>query len=138
MATPEGKVKAKVNKILAAHGANVYSYMPVKSQFGAKTIDYLICAYGYYLGIETKAPGKHPTPLQWQHIRRIVSSGGLVFVIDGDTTALEKFLASARIGQAQTPRGSVFGTDQKPVSLCAGDGQIPPGAARSRRKLPAA
>jgi hypothetical protein len=136
--TPEGRVKAKVNKILAAHGCNVYSYMPVKSQFGAKTIDYLVCAYGYYLGIETKAPGKQPTPLQWQHIHRVAAAKGTVFVIDGDTTALEKFLASARIGQAQTPRGTVFGTDQKPVSLSASNGQIPPSAARTRRKLPAA
>jgi hypothetical protein len=131
--TPEGRVKSKVNKILAAHGENIYPYMPVKSRFGAKTIDYINCAYGYYLGIETKAPGEQPTPLQWIHLRRIAAARGTAFVIDGDTTELEKFLASASIDQAQNARGTIFGTDQKPVSFGAGYGEVPLGATRARR-----
>jgi hypothetical protein len=136
--TPEGKVKAKVNKILKAHGENIYSYMPVKSRFGAKTIDYLICAYGCYIGIETKAPDKNPTALQHEHIRRIVASGGTVFVIDGDTTELENFLASASQRQTQNAGRAYVGANNELVSGRPNYGGVNISAARTRRQLPAA
>jgi hypothetical protein len=49
-------------------------------------------AWGEGLVIETKAPGKKPTPRQEETIRHIVASDTKVFVIDGDTTELETWL----------------------------------------------
>lgn len=86
--TPEGKVKDKVKKLLQEFGA--YYFMPVQTGFGAPTIDFLACHNGRFLGIETKAPGKKPTPRQEVTMGRINAAGGKTLVIDGDT---EKLLA---------------------------------------------
>jgi hypothetical protein len=82
--TPEGRVKAKVNRVLAPYikAGWAYKFMPVQTGFGKKTLDYLLCVAGSFWSIETKAPGKVPTPLQEVHIREIESAGGKVFVID--------------------------------------------------------
>jgi hypothetical protein len=90
MSTPEGKVKAKVKDVLKKHGA--YSFMPVQTGYGDKTLDFLCCVNGHFIGIETKAPGKRPGPLQDFAIRRIRAAGGHTFVIDGtpDTTTYEE------------------------------------------------
>ena len=60
MATPEGKVKEKVKKLLKAHGA--YYHMPVQNGMGAPSLDFIGCHRGLYYGIETKAGNKQPTP----------------------------------------------------------------------------
>ena len=62
MTTPEGKVKAKVKKLLKEF--NAYQFWPVQSGYGNKTLDCLACVNGKFIGIETKAPGKGLTPLQ--------------------------------------------------------------------------
>lgn len=80
MTTPEGKVKDKVKKLLERH--NTYVFMPVPGRFGSKTVDFLVCAYGHFVAIETKAPGKKPTPLQDTTLDDVVRARGHVFVID--------------------------------------------------------
>jgi hypothetical protein len=84
--TPEGRVKAAVNNILKPYikRGYVYKFMPVQSGFGKKTLDYLLCVGGRFVAIETKAPGKKPTPLQDVCIREIRAAGGEVWVISSD------------------------------------------------------
>lgn len=83
--TPEGRVKAKVNKALA-QWANVYRFMPVPTGYGATTLDYLLCVNEHFVGIETKKPGGKLTPRQEATAAEIRTAGGDVLVIDGDLT----------------------------------------------------
>ncbi len=92
--TPEGKVKAKVSKIIAKYIPDVYKFMPVPSGYGPSSLDYILCVEGKFVAIETKAPGKSLTPRQLVTVREITKAGGLVFVIDGNGNQyemLEKF-----------------------------------------------
>ncbi len=79
--TPEGKVKASINKLLERYGA--YRFMPVQNGLGAPGLDYHCCYYGVAFFIEAKAPGKKPTKRQVQTMARIGRAGGKCFVIDG-------------------------------------------------------
>lgn len=91
--TPEAKVKQAVKALLKRHGA--YVYMPVVMRFGAKTVDFLVCAYGQFVGIETKRGyGEEPTPLQAKTLCDIAEAGGKTFVIHGtdDLGELASFL----------------------------------------------
>jgi hypothetical protein len=73
--TPEGKVKAKVKKILAELGA--YYAMPMGTGFGnAGVPDFLVCYRGLFIGLETKANGGEPTKLQQKNLLDIVLAGG--------------------------------------------------------------
>lgn len=85
--TPEGKVKDKVKRLLKKYGC--YQFWPVQTGYGAPTLDCLACHNGYFLGIETKAPGKHPTPRQLLTMDDMKEADGKVFVIGenrkGDT-----------------------------------------------------
>lgn len=89
--TPEGKVKAKVSRLLR-NTPGVYYHMPVPGGFGGTTLDYIGCHRGRFFAIETKKPGGKPTDRQQTIIGQIVASGGAAFVIDGDTTELEQWL----------------------------------------------
>jgi hypothetical protein len=81
MSTPEGKVKDKVKDILREFG--VYWHCPVQNGMGAPGLDFWCCHNGVFFGIETKAPGKRPTPRQAITIDNVRKAGGVVFVIDG-------------------------------------------------------
>lgn len=83
MTTPEGKVKAEVKKILESFGDRIDGFWPVPSGYGESHLDYVGCANGRFFSIETKAPGKKPTPLQKERQRRVEKAGGKVFIIDG-------------------------------------------------------
>lgn len=90
--TPEGKVKEKVKEILKEY-VNVYWHMPVQNGMGSPSLDFIICANGLYLAIETKAPGGKPTPRQGNTMKAIRKAGGTVMLIDGsDYTELTKWL----------------------------------------------
>lgn len=89
--TPEGRVKRKVSDLLKSVPGLWYT-MPVPSGFGESTLDYLGSYNGLFFAVETKAPGKKPTPRQLNTIAAIQRGGGKVFVIDGDTTELEIWL----------------------------------------------
>lgn len=79
--TPEGKVKAAVKAELDAYPRH-YREMPVPSGFGKSGLDFTVCFYGFFLAIETKAPGKVPTPRQENTIRDIRAAGGRALVVD--------------------------------------------------------
>lgn len=89
--TPEGKVKKKVTDLLKSV-SGLYYFMPVPSGYGESTLDYIGCYRGLLFAIETKAPGKQPTDRQKQIISAIKRAGGVVFVIDGDTTELKEWI----------------------------------------------
>ena len=79
--TPEGKVKAKVKKILAEVGA--YYAMPMGTGMGSSGVpDFLICKGGLFYVIECKANGNKPTALQEANMKRIREAGGVTLVID--------------------------------------------------------
>jgi hypothetical protein len=90
MSTPEGKVKEQVKRVLRKHG--VYWHCPVQNGMGAPSLDFVCCHRGLYFAVETKSPGKKPTPRQLLTIADIELTGGKVFVIDGDTTELDDWL----------------------------------------------
>lgn len=91
--TAEGKIKAQVNKLLAKY-PDLYKFTPVPYGYGASTLDYIVCLGGSFIAIETKAPGKEPTPRQIETIRRIRQAGGQTFVVDGieSLSKLERYL----------------------------------------------
>lgn len=82
MTTPEGQVKVKINHMLNRLGA--WSFMPVPTGFQSRTIDYLVCFRGWFIGIEAKADGKVPTKRQEYTMQCIREAGGLTFVVSTD------------------------------------------------------
>ena len=98
--TPEGRVKAKVKKLLK--GYNLYSNWPVPCGYGTPMLDCVGCFLGLFFSIETKAPGGKPTPRQQQTIEEQRRAGAKVFVIDGDTTELEEWLDNVNDNQRRT------------------------------------
>lgn len=83
MATPEGKVKAKVREVLKKYKA--YWHCPVQNGMGSPSLDFICCIRGTYFAIETKAGNKQPTPRQESTIADIQSAGGTTFVVNEDT-----------------------------------------------------
>jgi hypothetical protein len=96
--TPERKVKEGVKKLLKLHGA--YYLMPVMNGMGAPALDFHCIQNGRAFCIETKAPGKKPTPRQLLTIQSVVEAGGRCFVVDGEAgiTELETWLESGFVG----------------------------------------
>ena len=80
--TPEGKVKARINRILT-QAKNVWYFMPVQNGMGKATLDYLGWQDSCAFAIEAKAPGKLPTPRQMMTIADMRKAGAKVFIIDG-------------------------------------------------------
>jgi len=70
--------------------------MPVQNGMGAPSLDFIGSYKGYFFAVETKAPGKKPTPRQEVTIETIRAAGGAVFVIDGDTSHLVAWLELLR------------------------------------------
>ncbi len=81
MKTEEGLLKDKVKRYLDAL-PRMYRHMPVPSGYGQQTLDFLCCIDGRFVGIETKAKGKRPTPRQLQCMNQIVDAGGIAFWCD--------------------------------------------------------
>lgn len=79
--TPEGKIKEGVKKILKQF-TPIDVWWPVTNGMGQSRLDCHICYRGHYIAIETKAPGKKPTPRQEASIANIAKAGGIVLVID--------------------------------------------------------
>lgn len=82
--TPEGAIKKAVTELLRAYqgGVGTYYFMPVQGGFGPALLDYYGCHQGRFFAIETKAPGKSPTPRQTTIMASVTDAGGKVFVID--------------------------------------------------------
>lgn len=84
---PEGKVKARVKALLKRAG--VWSCTPVGSMYGSNGIpDYLACVNGRMLGIEVKAAGGKPTPLQLKVHEDMRAAGAVVLVVGPDDLLL--------------------------------------------------
>jgi len=83
MATPEGRVKAKVKVLLKKYDA--YWHCPVQNGMGAPSLDFICCLRGKYFGIETKAGNKKPTPRQETTISEIQKAGGRAFVVNEES-----------------------------------------------------
>jgi hypothetical protein len=83
MPTPENIVKQKVRKVLDKFKAHIDGFWPVPAGYGESHLDYVGCCCGQFFAIETKAPGKKPTPRQNKRIEDVKRAGGWVFVIDG-------------------------------------------------------
>jgi hypothetical protein len=81
--TPEGRVKAKVSEILKSYAPYVAYFMPVPAGYGKAMLDYHGTVLGMSFAIETKAPGKKPTPRQKLTIKYLRDAGEKVFIIDG-------------------------------------------------------
>lgn len=80
--TPEGRIKAQVKRILDRYSP-MDKYWPVPGGLGASHLDFIGCYYGKYIAIETKAPGKKPTPRQVARLDSVHRAGGFAMVIDG-------------------------------------------------------
>ena len=79
--TPEGKVKAKVVRVLKELG--IYYFTPQTGGYGRSGVPDLICCYNsQFIGIECKAGKNKPTPLQEAEMQRIRHAGGLTYVIN--------------------------------------------------------
>lgn len=80
MQTLEGGLKAKVKAFLKDRGA--YFFMPVPTGYGTPTLDFIGCYKGNFFAIETKAPGKKPTPRQTLTIQQMQTRGAYVVWFD--------------------------------------------------------
>jgi len=94
-ATPEKKVKARVEAMLKAKG--VYYFFPATHGYGRSGVpDIIACDRGRFLAIECKAAGGKLTALQEREITRIRVEGGVALVIHEDNFhALEQALEQA-------------------------------------------
>jgi Holliday junction resolvase len=73
--TPEGKVKAKVVKLLKERG--VYYFFPATFGMGRSGVpDVVCCVRGHFLAIECKAGKNKPTALQERELLAIHNAGG--------------------------------------------------------------
>ena len=79
--TPEAKVKKKVVEQLKKIGA--YYFYPMTHGYGKSGVpDIVGCYQTKFFGIECKAKGNKPTPLQQQNLTQITQAGGIALVID--------------------------------------------------------
>lgn len=79
--TPEGKVKARVKKVL--QDLNAYYVMPATGGYGSSGApDFIACLYGNFIGIECKSGKNQPTLLQLKHLSDIKSAGGKSIVVN--------------------------------------------------------
>ena len=82
--TPEGKVKAKVKKVLDVY--EVYYFCPATGGYGRSGIPDFVCCYkGKFIAIECKAGKGKTTALQDRELDRIQKSGGVAIVVVDDS-----------------------------------------------------
>lgn len=84
MATPEGKVKDKIKRILKKYG--VQYFMPSASQFGRHGAhDFICCMRGLYFSIEAKATAKSDVrQSQIDFAAAVRAAQGISFLIHKD------------------------------------------------------
>jgi Holliday junction resolvase len=84
-ATPEKKVKTKVESILRSAG--VYYFFPATYGYGRSGVpDIICCVGGRFLAIECKAAGGTTTGLQDRELLRIRNAGGSTLIINEENT----------------------------------------------------
>jgi len=72
--TPEGRVKARISKLLASYG-NVAYAMPVGAAYGVPAQDYIGAVNGCAFVVEAKAPGGKVTARQAVTLDRWAAAG---------------------------------------------------------------
>lgn len=89
--TPEGKVKAKVKRMLDAKG--VYYFLPATGGYGRSGVpDIVGCYAGKFFGIECKAGKNTTTPLQDIELYKIILAGGIALCINETNTSDVEFI----------------------------------------------
>ena len=92
----EKYVKRKVSALLslASEHGPLYYWRPVVTQYGKRSLDYIICINGQFVAIEAKATDEWLRPNQRELARDMVLAGGKVFIISGEDgyRALERYL----------------------------------------------
>lgn len=126
MATPEGKVKEAIKKLLKKWG--IWFYMPVSNGMGVHGIPDLMCCYeGLLIGIETKAPLKNPsteeqrwkkaTPNQQNRMTEIREAGGIALVVD-DVAQVEELLNAIKpLAELNRNARSLLGARKWPETI---------------------
>ena len=120
MTTPEKKVKDKVKKLLAEHGA--YYFMPATGGYGKSGVfDIVACYKGRFIGIEVKADcTKKPTGLQSKNALLANAMGADVLLIhDQNIDALKHIFMEIDNEQTNRPDGEciwVFDSNTKSPS----------------------
>lgn len=98
--TPEGKVKKAIEYLLENEGEDVYVFKPVQTGYGTRTLDYLCCVRGRFLGIEAKRQkGRMVLTLnQRKAMLSILRAGGKVMKISNEDglMALHRWLQFTR------------------------------------------
>jgi hypothetical protein len=91
--TPEGRVKARISKLLADYG-NVAYVMPIGSAYGVPALDYIGAVNGCAFVVEAKAPGGKVTARQAMTLDRWAAAGAMCFVVQDDAgiSALREWL----------------------------------------------
>ena len=107
MATPEGKIKTALDKMLKAE--RVWFYPPQAGPFGSAGIpDRVAVVGGMFVGIECKADAtKMPTALQVKCMADIEAAGGKCFVVYDKATieqVREWIHASRRVSKSAGPQ----------------------------------
>lgn len=141
MATPESKVKTAVKRVLKDFG--IHHFMPMQNGFGVVGVSDIIgCWNGWYIAIETKAPGKKGTLTanQRNFLQQIERNGGLALVID-DAQELRKILVdilnlrkeqAANVNQKiqvqESAREAQLQEGVRPGSVKPGEAEVPSGA----------
>jgi penicillin-binding protein-related factor A (putative recombinase) len=84
--TPEGKVKAKLDRELKKRAAFVWYFKPVSSGMGKHGVpDYILCVAGQFVAFEVKADAtKEPTKLQKIQLKQIDAADGVAWVVHKD------------------------------------------------------
>jgi Holliday junction resolvase len=85
--TPESKVKAKVVKLIKAHG--IYYFFTATHGFGRSGVpDIVCCAKGKFIAIECKAGNNKPTALQEKEMADIRKAGGHAYVVNEESLTM--------------------------------------------------
>lgn len=80
--TPEGKVKANLDRVLSKYGEELHVFKPVQNGMGSPMLDYILCYRGQYAAIETKAGAGEMTPRQKLTADRLRLAGAAVFLVN--------------------------------------------------------
>jgi hypothetical protein len=92
MATPEAKVKRKIDEWLDRNMPGLWSVKPRGGPFGKTGCpDILVCWHGFFVAIEVKSLEGDTTPMQMIQLKAITKAGGVAAVVRGyDVPRLEK------------------------------------------------
>ena len=105
--TPEGKIKARLDKMLKELG--VWFFSPQAGPFGKAGIpDRIAVVNGIFVGIECRAnKSKKPTALQMKCLKDIANAGGKSFVVyDNETIEEVRTYIGEQNASSRRPTGS--------------------------------